>query len=118
MKEVGAKWFVGPFEKPPFDHYIQSPIGLVPKDNGKKTRLIFHLSYPRSDNTSVNANIPREDCMVAYNDLDQAVARCLEEGRLCNIGKSDMSMAFRNLGLNPSSWPWLLLKAQHPLTQQ
>ena len=25
-------------------------------------------------------------------------------------------MAFRNLGLNPQSWPYLVLKAQHPIT--
>ena len=62
MKEVGKKRYAGPFESIPFDDfYIQSPIGLVPKDNGKSTRLIFHLSYPRDDSkTSVNANIPKE----------------------------------------------------------
>ena len=47
MKEVKAKRYAGPFVKPPFEHFIQSPIGLVPKDKGTKTRLIFHLSHPR-----------------------------------------------------------------------
>ena len=47
MKEVELKRFAGPFPDPPFEHFMQSPIGLVPKDGGKKTRLIFHLSYPR-----------------------------------------------------------------------
>ena len=37
MKEVEAKRFAGPFEKIPFDNFIQSPIGLVPKDGGKST---------------------------------------------------------------------------------
>ena len=45
MKEVGLKRFAGPFKKNPFDDYIQSPIGLVLNDNGKDTRLIFHLSF-------------------------------------------------------------------------
>ena len=45
MKEVKEKHFTGPFEKPPFEHFIQSLVGLVPKDDGRKTRLIFHLSY-------------------------------------------------------------------------
>ena len=44
MKEVKMKRVAGPFEKIPFDNYIQSPIGLVPKARNK-TRLIFHLSY-------------------------------------------------------------------------
>ena len=118
MKEVKDKCFAGPFEKPPFESYIQSPIGLVPKDNGKKTRLIFHLSYPRNTGKSVNANIPVESCKVKYNDLDQAVRRCMEEGVNCLVAKSDMSMAFRNLPLNKSSWRWLIMKARHPITQK
>ena len=59
MTEVKAKRYAGPFEKIPFRHYIQSPVGLVPKDKGKKTRLIFHLSYPRHGQ-SVNSCIPEE----------------------------------------------------------
>ena len=45
MKEVQLKRVAGPFKEIPYEHYIQSPIGLVPKDSGTKTRLIFHLSY-------------------------------------------------------------------------
>ena len=33
----------GPFKKVPFEHFIQSMIGLVPKDNRRAVRLIFHL---------------------------------------------------------------------------
>ena len=60
MKEVKAKRYAGPFKKkPPFKHFIQSSIGLVPKDKGTKTRLIFHLSYPRIGD-SVNSGIPKK----------------------------------------------------------
>ena len=52
MKEVKAQRYSGPYESIPFESYIQSPIGLVPKDGGKDTRLIFHLSYPRGKGTS------------------------------------------------------------------
>ena len=46
MDEVEVGRFVGPFKEIPYSiNYIQSPIRLVPKDGGKKTRLIFHLSY-------------------------------------------------------------------------
>ena len=62
MKEVKLKRYAGPFEHVPFSRYILSPIGLVPKDGGKDTRLIFHLSYPRAKrgnpSSSVNANTP------------------------------------------------------------
>ena len=62
MKEVEAKRYAGPFkfEDLPFTNFIQSPLGLVPKDNGRQTRLIFHLSYDfkKSGNPSVNACTP------------------------------------------------------------
>ena len=48
MKEVRLKHFVGPFEEVPYDNFIQSPIGLVPKSEPGETRLIFHLSHPRT----------------------------------------------------------------------
>ena len=31
IKEVKLKWVAGPFDEIPFQNYIQSPIGLVPK---------------------------------------------------------------------------------------
>ena len=64
MKEVKLKRYAGPYASIPFqDDFIQSPIGLVPKDNGKDTRLIFHLSHPcRRVNgiVSVNGNTPEK----------------------------------------------------------
>ena len=64
MKEVKNKRYAGPFEKNPFDdHFIQLPVGLVPKDGGKDTRLIFHLSYPRNG-SSINSETPKEFCTV------------------------------------------------------
>ena len=117
MKEVKDKRFARPYKSPPFDKYIQWPIGLVPKDNGTKTRLIFHLSYPRnSKNLSVNANIPKDKCTVKYKDFDAAVKCCIQEGIGCNISKSDMSMAFRNVPLDRDFWKYLVLKAQHRIT--
>ena len=60
MKEVQLKRYAGPYDKVPFQNYIQSPIGLVPKA-GNKTRLIFHLSYRfPNGNESVNYWTPHE----------------------------------------------------------
>ena len=115
MKEVKLKRFAGPYpvEKPPFEHFIQSPIGLVPKDNGKATRLIFHLSYPRSGD-SVNSLTPPEICKVKYCEFDDAIRRCIKEGVGCFVSKSDMTSAFRHLSIKPEHWPMLLLKACSP----
>ena len=115
MTEVKDKRYAGPFKKVPFKHFIQSPVGLVPKDKGKKTRLIFHLSYPKTGQ-SVNSCIPEELCSVTYPDFMDAMNMCMEAGKGCFCAKSDMSMAFRNVPMNSRSWCYLILKATHPRT--
>ena len=77
MKEVKLQRVAGPFDHIPFEHFIQSPIGLVPKDGECQTRLIFHLSHHFEDGNSVNSHIPAELCSVKYNDLDCVVNICL-----------------------------------------
>ena len=115
MKEVGKRRFAGPYEDIPFEHYIQSPVGLVPKDNGKDTRLIFHLSYPRGgDYDSVNSGTPKELCSVHYPDFSDAILACLRLGIGCKIAKSDMSSAFRNLGIKRRCWSLLVLMVKSP----
>ena len=117
MTEVEAGRYAGPFEEPPFEHFIQSPIGLVPKDKGKKTRLIFHLSYPRDGlSESVNQGIDHDDCTVKYPMFDDAVRMCMREGRNCFAAKSDMSRAFRNVPLAVTEFSIMLMKAKHPIT--
>ena len=114
MAEVEKGRYAGPFDSPPFDKYIQSPIGLVPKDKGTKTRLIFHLSYPRTG-SSVNSEIPKESCTVKYPAFDEAVRICLQAGRGCSMGKSDMSSAFRHVPIRVKDWAVLVMKATNPL---
>ena len=114
MKEVKLNRYAGPFKDIPFDSYIQSPIGLVPKDGGKDTRLIFHLSYPRGKGISVNANTPEEMCKVKYPDFNDAIQLCIQAGKNCFIAKSDMQSAFRNLGIRKKDWKYLIMKATSP----
>ena len=117
MKEVQAKRYAGPYENVPYENFIQSPIGLVPKDQGKKTHLIFHLLYPRCNDTSVNAGIPKEFCTVRYLEFTDAFKMCLN---LCSeqifCRKSDISMAFRHVPLRVKDFNLLILKAEHPRT--
>ena len=120
MKEVKELRYAGPFKKIPFENYIQSPIGLVPKDGGKKTRLIFHLSHPRDETkgASVNKATPQDLCTVKYKEFDQAVRLCIDEGKGCYMGKSDMTSAFRHLAMKKKFWKYLVMKAQNPLDDQ
>ena len=62
MKEVKLGRYAGPYVSPPFEYFVQSPIGLVPKA-GNKTRLIFHLSFnfgPEDEDKSINFHTPPE----------------------------------------------------------
>ena len=121
MKEVKMGRYAGPYTAPPFDNFIQSPIGLVPKA-GNRTRLIFHLSYNFSENDrSVNECTPDEFCSVKYKDLEFAIKTCLRLQRLTNskrifYSKTDLMSAFRILPLKKDQYCWLLLKAYHPVT--
>ena len=117
MKEVELGRFAGPFDAPPYEYFVQSLIGLVPKDKGTKTRLIFHLSYPR-DGESVNLGIPKEKCSVKYPDFEEAVKICIAQGVGCCITKSDMSSAFRQVPLRKDQWFLLVMKAVHPITKK
>ena len=122
MKETKLKRFAGPFSKEqiPFEFYVQSPVGLVPKGEGQ-TRLIFHLSYEFGENRnySINGNTPKEKCSVKYKDLDFAVQACLkligcDSSAVIWFSKSDLKSAFHLLRIRPSDWPLLFMKVKSP----
>ena len=82
MKEVEVGHYAGPYDETeiPYEYFVQSPIGLVPKAGGK-TCLIFHLSFDfssESTDKSINYHTPDEFCSVTYSDLDVAVWICLD----------------------------------------
>ena len=119
LDEVKLGRVARPFMTVPFETFIQSPIGLVPKDNGTKTRLIFHLSHDFSDHGSVNSYIRDEICSVKYNDIDVAIRLILKLSQNCEnvfMSKTDGKSAFRVLPLNKQSWRWLVMKAKDPDT--
>ena len=118
MKEVNEKRVAGPFSENdlPFDYFVQSPLGLVPKGNDK-TRMIFHLSYDFNDYKSINSYIPAEKCSVKYNDLDHAVRNSLNlDYKTTFYAKTDLSNAFRTAPLNRWSWRWCMMAAEDPET--
>ena len=123
MKEVTAERYAGPFDQIPFsDHYIQSPIRLVPKA-GNQTRLIFHLSYDFKEFKSVNFYTPAEICSVQYRDLDFTIKHALHylqiDPQTCLwFAKSDMKSAFRMLLLSHASYWVLVMKAINPETNK
>ena len=139
MREVELKRVAGPFTKIPFQNYIQSPIGLVPKaGNSGKTRLIFHLSYDfkrKQAMGSLNAFTPKSKCSVKYNDLDYAIKGYLKLKAATGVsnqnkqleevgievgpifgGKTNVQSAFHLVPLRKGCWQWLIMMAQDPET--
>ena len=129
MKEVKEGCYAGPFDKVPYENFIQSPIGLVPKA-GNKTRLIFHLSFEFKDKQgkpegSINKCTLREWCTVHYMDLDDDVANYLKlseftindtgDGTVF-LGKTDLTSAFHVLPLRVDCFCWLIMQAEDPVT--
>ena len=110
MKEVNLKRFTGPYGDIPFKFYIQSPVGLVPKDNGKETRLIFHFSYPRNG-SSIDSETPKELTTVQYCDFADTILECIRAGKNCYLSKSDWKSTFRNLGIKKEQWNLLVIMA-------
>ena len=100
IKEVKQNRVAGPYDQVPFQHFIQSPIGLVPKaGNSGKTRLIFHLSFDFGEldqDKSLNFHTPKEICTVKYRDLDHAIENCLNvkkeaEAKGCDSADVDVT---------------------------
>ena len=120
IKEVKLGRVVGPFDRVPYKHYIQSPIGLVPKSGSKdKTRLIFYLSYDFDKVRrlrSINYHTPQELCLVHYRDLDTAIQVYLkliqgQDNSSCIFtGKTDVLSTFRVVPLAKLSLKWLIMK--------
>ena len=92
-KEIQAGRISGPWETPPFNELIISPLGLVPKKSPGEFRLIHHLSHPQGRST--NSGISKEISSVQYTSLDDAVNIVMSLGPGCYLAKTDIKSAFR-----------------------
>ena len=105
--EISLGRVAGPFETPPFPNFQVSPIGLVPKKNSAKFRTIFHLSFPKSGSTSINASISREDFSLQYVTIDNAIEGIKHFGHGCFLAKTDIESAFRLIPVHPDDYELL-----------
>ena len=108
QKESAAGRILGPLNKPPFEKFVMSPLGLVPKKVPGEFRVIHHLSYPQG--SSVNDGIDKEHSTVKYANISQAIRHILSTGRNCFLSKSDIQSAFRIIPINPVDYPLLGFK--------
>lgn len=98
-KEVALGRMAGPFAAPPWDNLRISPLGVVPKKEPGKFRLIHHLSFPKGE--SVNDDIDPELCSVSYTSFDRAMAVVQGTGPGALMAKADIESAFRLLPIHP-----------------
>ncbi|KAM9326262.1 uncharacterized protein PAF06_002450 [Gastrophryne carolinensis] len=87
--------------RPPLEDLVVSPLGVVPKKEPGKFRLIHHLSFPRGG--SVNDGIDKELSSVSYTSFDFALDMVREAGPGALMAKTDIESAFRLLPVHPDS---------------
>ena len=76
----------------------------IPKNNDpwcNTFRRIDHLSHPSEQ--SVNDCILKEDFPVSFVTIDEIAQKICGLGRGCLLAKEDLSNAYKQLRLNPSS---------------
>ncbi|KAK3094320.1 hypothetical protein FSP39_000299 [Pinctada imbricata] len=105
QSEISKKRVEGPFYKPPFPNLQCSPLGLVPKKESGKFRMIHHLSFPEGG--SINDGISHEHCAVKYQSLDDAVAQIKKFGVGALLAKTDIAEAFKNIPIHPDDFELL-----------
>lgn len=92
-KEVSLGRMSGPFTSVPLQGLVVSPLGVLPKKEPNKFRLIHHLSFPKGG--SVNDSIAPEECAVTYTSFDAAISWVRRYGQGSLMAKAD---SFRLLG--------------------
>ena len=98
--KLKLKRVLGPYENPPLNNLICSPLNLVEKAGSKgKYNLVHNLAYPYDEN-SINANIPNSEAEVSYAKFDEAIKYGIKHGVNAKAAKLDFDMAFRNFLIN------------------
>ena len=95
----------GPYSTLPIPNLVVSPIGIVPKKDPGKFRMIHHLSYPRGQ--SVNSGIDKIFTQVSYHSVDMAIDCILQLQSGVYFAKTDIESAFRIIPVHPRDH-WLL----------
>lgn len=92
----------GLFDSTPNDNLIISPLGVVPKEETGKFRLIHHLSYPKV--TSVNDCMAEGSCFVSNASFNNAVALVCQAGPHAQLAKADLESVFMLIPVHHTSF--------------
>lgn len=104
-EELKQKRMSGPFTGPPLQNFRTSPIGVIPKKDSNKFRMITDLSSPKS--ISINDFINDSEASVSFNNFDSAVSIVSSLGRGALMAKLDIKSAFRICPVRQEDWHYL-----------
>ena len=95
-KEVELGHILGPFDEPPLEGLVYSPIDIVPKPGKNKYHLIHNLAAPYRDSLSVNSCIREENSSVQYHYIDEVIKMGVALGQGTWACRIDIEFAFHN----------------------
>ena len=98
-EEVAKGRMLGPFPKNSVPGLHCSRIGVIPKSQPGKWRMITDLSSP--EGKSVNDGIGREWCSLEYVTVEGVSRQVMELGRGALIVKADIRSAYRLVPIHP-----------------
>lgn len=102
--DVAAGKKAGPFDAPPFLHFVVSPIGAVPKRTPGEIRVIHHLSFPHGGDSVNNGIVDVYLELARFGDAARTVVRL---GRGCWLIKLDVEAAYKQVPVCEGDWPLL-----------
>lgn len=105
VEELKQHRMAGPFDIQPLPNFRTSPIGVVPKKEPNRFRMITDLSSPKG--LSINDFISDDEASVSFNSFDNAVELVASLGRGALMAKLDVKSAFRICPVQESDWHYL-----------
>lgn len=106
-KELDLKRYSGPFSVSQLLTLIgpfrTAPLGVVPKPNSNKSRIIQDLSYPRNDPNfaSVNSEINSDDFPCEWGSFAQCYFLVAKAPLGTEVAVFDVDSAYRNIPIHP-----------------
>lgn len=91
-----------PHMQVPFENYVCSPLGLVPKKAPGEFRIIHDLSFPKHQ--SVNSFIPKSNSQVEYESIEHVIQLIKRFGSHALMAKMDIQDGFRNIPVHPTDY--------------
>ena len=105
QRQVAAGYMLGPLDPALCQGVVISSLGVVPKSTPGKFRVIVDLSSPATQ--SVNDQLHREWCHVAYASVDDAAILLHALGPGAQMAKLDIRDAYRIIPVHPEERTFL-----------